>query len=139
MKKLALLFVSVVTLGITSCSSDDKVTEAELQGKWEYSQQGTVIAGQEVLTVYPHTANCQKDYVQISETTFVDHKFTSEECLENTTTRTYTRSGNTISTTAAGQTLTGEIMNLTSTSLKIKTTQTIQGQNLSYVVVYTRA
>ncbi len=139
MKKLALLFVSVVTLGITSCSSDDKVTEAEFTGKWEYSQQGTVIAGQDVLTVYPHTQGCAKDYLQITPTTSVDHKFTTDECLEDTTTRTYTRSGNTITTTAAGQTITGEIVNLTATTLKIKTTQTIQGQNLSYVVVYTRA
>ncbi len=139
MKKLALLFVSVLTIGLTSCSSDDKVTEASFEGKWEYSQQGTVIAGQEVLTVYPHTQGCPKDYLQINATTSVDHKFTTDECLEDTTTRTYTRNGNTISTTAAGQTITGEIVNLTETTLKLKSSQTVQGQTLSYIVVYTRA
>ena len=139
MKKLALLFISVLTLTTTSCGDDNEITAAELDGKWEYSQQGTVIAGQEVLTVYNHEVGCTKDFIQISATTIVDHKFTTSECLENVTTRAYTRSGNTVSSTIQGQTVNAEIINLTATSLKLKTTQVVQGQNLSYVVVYTRA
>lgn len=138
MKKLALLFISVLTLATTSCGDDNEITAAELVGKWEYSQQGTVIAGQEVLTVYNHEAGCTKDFIQISSTTIVDHTFTTSECLENTTTRAYTRSGNTVSSTIQGQTVNAEIINLTATSLKLKTTQVVQGQNLSYVIVYTR-
>lgn len=138
MRKLALLFISVITLATSSCGDDNQITAAELIGKWEYSQRGTVIAGQEVLTVYNHTAGCTKDFIQISATTIVDHTFSTEECLENITTRSYTRSGNTITSTIQGQTVNAEIINLTQTSLKVKTTQTVQGQNLSYVIVYTR-
>ena len=142
MKKLV-LFVSVLALGLTSCSKDDDGgSSASLEGKWEYSKDGMSVNGNEALLDYDHSENCPKDYMQITATTVVDHYFYNDgtpECDEEIDSSTYTRDGNTLSVTVDGTTYTGEILQLDGSTLKIATEEEeVQGQNVRYITVYTR-
>ena len=137
MKKFAFLFVAVATV-FTSCSDDNDSKSAKLPGTWEFAKQGSVVGGQEVLVDYDHTAGCPKDYIVIDADKFVEHDFTGDDCLESTDTTTYTRSGNTITITSGGETVTGTIMQLTSSTLKLKTSTTFEGTTYDFITVLTR-
>lgn len=52
MKKITILFLSVLTLGlsVSSCSKDDD-ENTSIVGKWELIKQGTIISGQEALSL----------------------------------------------------------------------------------------
>ncbi len=137
MKKLVLIFVAILSVGFASCSKDDDGGNS-LSGKWEYLKNGTTINGSETLQNYAHTTGCEKDYIMISASTFVDHKFQNQECVETTTPFTYTRNGNILSVTdAQGTTGTLEIAQLDNTTLKVKTT--IPGQSTqNFVSIFVR-
>lgn len=139
MKKLALIFVAIVSTSVTSCSKDDDVTNAELQGKWEYSKEGTITNGMEALTDYNHEVGCTKDFIIIDANNYIDHSFETEDCAETTYTAPYTRNGNTITVTESGTTLTGTIMQLDNSTLKIKRTFGLgEGQGIDLVTVFIR-
>ena len=139
MKNLALLFVAALAIGTTSCNKDDDSSSASLEGKWEYSREGGIIQGQEVLTNYVHETGCAKDFAQISSTSIVDHEFSGSDCLEETYTLNYTRNGNTITITEGGEVFTATILQLDNTTLKIKGEEITEGGiTYSDVTVYTR-
>ena len=138
MKKLAIVFVALAA-SLTSCSKDDDASGAELQGKWEYTQEGSIINGQEVLTNYAHEESCPKDFVQINANTFIDHGFEGADCTESTETNTYTRNGDNISITYDGIAFTGQIVQLTNSTLKItRNVDAIEGQSFKLVTIFTR-
>ena len=139
MKKLALLFVAVLAVGVTSCSKDDDAAAASLVRTWEYSKEGGIIQGQEVLTPYQHAAGCTKDFTVITATTIVDTDFYGTDCFESTSTIPYTRNGNTITITEDGEVYTATIIQLDNTTLKIKGQEMTEGGiTYSDVTVYTR-
>lgn len=126
MKKLSILFVALLASGLslTSCNKDD-APAASLTGKWNYSKEGSVVNGAEVLVDYAdNEAGCAKDYTEFSGTnviTDVEYNTTATAtCAPTTTTGTYVRSGNTLTVTIPGFTETATILNLTATELKIK-------------------
>ncbi|PDS21691.1 hypothetical protein B0A78_13970, partial [Flavobacterium columnare NBRC 100251 = ATCC 23463] len=62
------LVLSILLLGLSSCSKDDDSTPitsvASLEGKWQLTKEGGIINNQEVLTDYQHTSGCAKDYME---------------------------------------------------------------------------
>ena len=65
-----ILFVVALSLGMfaTSCSSDDNEGETivPIQGKYNLSQTGTIVNGQEVLVDAPQNASgCNRDYLEL--------------------------------------------------------------------------
>ena len=139
MKKLALLFVAVLAVGVTSCSKDDDAEQASLVGTWEYSKDGTIIQGQEILNNYNHAAGCAKDYSVITATTIIDHDFYGSDCTEGSYTTAYTRNGNTISITEDGVVYAATILQLDNTTLKIKGPEYTEDEvTYSDVTVFTR-
>lgn len=117
MKRIILLTVAFISFAtIMSCSKDD---EASLQGKWEYSKQGTVTSGVETLVDYVPVSGCSKNYSMISASTIMDHAFSGTACTESISDLPYTRNGNTLTVTGEGGTLTFLIKALTSTSLTV--------------------
>ena len=137
MKKLV-LFAAVLALGFTSCSKDDDDNGAELAGKWEYSEDGISVLGQEIFTPYEHTTGCAKDYRVFDATTSIDHEFYGSTCQEGIDTNTYTRTGNKIVMTVDGQVSTEEIVQLSNSTLKLKETMTEGGQTIVLYTVYKR-
>ena len=139
MKKLALLFVAVLAVGVTSCSKDDDAAQASLVGTWEYSKEGAIIQGQEILTPYEHATGCSKDFTVITATTIVDTDFYGSDCFESTSTATYTRNGNTLTITDGSEVSTGTILQLDNTTLKVKGPEYTEGSvTYSDVTVFTR-
>jgi hypothetical protein len=131
---VALAFASFAT--VTSCDKDDDA-QASLEGKWEYSREGIAAMGQEVLTDYVHEDGCAKDYTMINASTVVDHTFFGDACTEDVFTTTYSRSGNTITFTEAGETYSAEIKTLDANTLKIYATDPDLPQ-VTQVTVYKR-
>lgn len=137
MKKFTVLFVSVLTIGLTisSCSKDDGDGAGSLEGKWNFSKEGVVAGGQEMLVDYSgNEAGCTKDYVTFSAGgTFADVDYDSFEtaCEMFTDNGTWVKSNNTITITSGGSTDSAEILSLTSSELKIKDAD-------GYILLFTR-
>lgn len=137
-KQLVLLFL-VASVTLVSCNKNDdneeEVPVATIEGKWEYTQE-TNDAGQ--LVAYEHTAGCNKDYVEIiAGGTIKDvsfYKNSTGNCVEDSFTANWSRNGNVITVTSNGISSTAEIMELTNTTLKVKT---VDGSD-TYITVHTR-
>ena len=141
MKKTLILFVVALTVGFSSCSKDDETTEASLLGKWQVQQTGVVIAGQEVLQDAEFTEGCTKDYSIIAASTISQHDFVKEnnECVEEISLITYTRSGNTLTINDNGNVLVGKIVILNATTLKISAEIPLgEGQPTTFISVMKR-
>lgn len=137
MKKVSILFVSVLTMGLslTSCDKDDDNGPATLEGKWNYSKEGGMSGTQEVLVNYMgNESGCSNDYINLTAAgVFTDVDFDSETtaCEEFSTPGTYVRTGNNVTVTVQGFEETVEILSLTSSELKIKSTD-------GYITLFTR-
>ena len=137
LKSLVLLFL-VATVSLVSCNKDDDdatPTATTFEGKWQYSKEGAIVNGQEVLTNYVHASGCTKDYVEfLSAGVFKDHSFFGASCEEDVFTGTWSKNGSMVTVTADGDSSTAEIIELTATTLKVKYTDA----GTVFVDVYTR-
>lgn len=127
MKKITVLFVSVLTivLAISSCSKDDDNAPASIEGKWNFSKVGGVVAGHEMLADYPNQSGCSKDNINLkSDGTFFSEDYDSSNtpCEKSTEAGVYTKTSTTLSINVGGSTETIEILSLTSSELKVKDT-----------------
>jgi Lipocalin-like domain len=128
MKNRSLLFAFVLSLGIfaTSCSDDDNEGEtlAPLVGKWNITQVGTTIAGEEYLIDAPQNqSGCDKDYLDLKIDNDVNqgnYDSTNNPCELITSTGTFSRSHNNLTTIIEGVSKTQDIVNLTLSELKLK-------------------
>ena len=76
MKKRSILLVLALSIGLfaTSCSNDDNDGEtlAPLSGKWNITQVGTTVNGQEYLVDAPQNqSGCDKDYLDQGHSRFL--------------------------------------------------------------------
>lgn len=143
MKKVtkAVLFLFVASLSLSSCNKDDDnnavSTSGNIVGKWEYSKEGTIVAGKEYLTDYEHEAGCSKDYVEFkADGTSIDGEY-DEDCTLDTYSSTYVKSGNTI-TVEDGQSV--QILQLDASTLKTKTVydDSDTGNSITEIYVFKR-
>tara|TARA_R110002072_G_scaffold117281_3_gene248167 strand:- start:387 stop:827 length:441 start_codon:yes stop_codon:yes gene_type:complete len=142
MKKLFVLFVFAASAMFVSCSSDDDNggNEEKIIGKWEFTQEGTIVDGQEVLLPYENDApECGKDFIDFkadntvqSVIFFLDF---NEECDSETDTGTYSVSGKNITLTTGGETVVAEIVTLNNTTLKVKVTEEFGGETFIFISV----
>lgn len=138
MKKVLFLLVSTLVLGLTSCNKDDDSSSGSVEGKWAYSQEGSIVSGQEVLYAYENDCDTQKDYVEIvSGGTASEHYFDSS-CEEDVTSGTWAKDGNSLTLNIDGSEQTAEILTLDGSTLKVKYTYTYDGTEYNWVTVMTR-
>lgn len=126
MKKITLL-AALLAFGFsqTSCNKDDDKNElpaATLLGKWNYSKDGMIAGGTEVLVDYDgNEPGCTKDYVLFNaNNSFLDVDY-GTDCEEFSDAGTYAVTGNSIVVDFGEGAETVEIMNLSYTELKLKT------------------
>ena len=140
MKKIsALLVLFSLTLIIASCSKDKD--SARLEGKWEFSKEGTMFGSLEILLPYEHAEGCNKDYIEmLAGGVYRDFSYENmgEDCELFTEEGTWTRSGNTITVVTDGDTFVAEILSLTKTTLKVKTIFEEEGEDVIYVTEFVR-
>ena len=126
MKKIiSNLFLALcASIILVACSKDSSSSSSsDIEGKWEYYQEGTVIGGQEVLDLHQHESGCTKDYIEIlSGGVYKDYSYDSlvDPCVETIETGSWTKSGNTLTVTTSGNSDSAEILTLNATTLKIK-------------------
>lgn len=129
-KKLVLLFL-VASTTLVSCNKDDDSSSGSIEGSWEFSKVGTIIAGEEFLVDYDHTPGCNKDYTEIiAGGTLKDHYFedNGSGCEEGIDNGTWSRSGNNITVNFNGDVSIAEILELSSSTLKLKATDSDTGE-----------
>ncbi|MDR7209140.1 lipocalin family protein [Flavobacterium piscis] len=128
MKNRSILLALALSISFfaTSCSSDDNEGEtlAPLTGKWNLSQVGTVVSGNEVLTDAPQNqSGCNKDYLELkldNTATEGDYDSTISPCALDIDSGIYSRSHNNLTTVIDGVEKTQDIVNLTLKELKLK-------------------
>jgi hypothetical protein len=141
--KNTLKFASVfllVTLSLISCSKDDDgpSTSGNIVGKWEFFKEGEIINGNEILTNYEHQAGCTKDNTEFNtDGSFVDSYY-YEECESEISMGTYTKSGNTLTRNDGFDDFSYTIVELNSTTLKVKETYNDEGETITSVTVFKR-
>ncbi|RTY93598.1 lipocalin family protein [Flavobacterium sp. GT3R68] len=127
MKNRSKLLALALCIGFaTSCSNDDNDGEtlAPLAGKWNITQVGTTVNGQEYLVDAPQNeSGCDKDYLDLNidnSLTEGDYDSTATPCALDTNDGIYSRSHNNLTTVIDGVTKTVDIINLTLTELKTR-------------------
>ncbi|MET2996876.1 lipocalin family protein [Flavobacterium columnare] len=137
------LVLSILLLGLSSCSKDDDSTPitsvASLEGKWQLTKEGGIINNQEVLTDYQHTSGCAKDYMEfLSGNITKEHYFKNPNCQETIDTGTWNKTNNSVVITFTNvptpTNVNFEILELTSTTLKMKFVRS----GITYLSVFTR-
>ena len=144
MKKFSLLFALVITLFISSCSSDDNGNQDNTQlivGKWEFFQVSETTDGSEQLEAYEHYANCGKDNIEFfGNGTFEDNyfEFSSSQCHSYSETGTWSINGNTMTTSYGNGDSTLQIITLDQSVLKVKSTYVSGNVTYTNVSVFKR-
>jgi hypothetical protein len=144
MKKLKIVLFSVLALGLTltSCSDDDNSsnnTSGNLEGKWIYDKTGAVVEGHDLFIDYSHQEGCNKDYIEfVSGGNYKEVEYSGSECEMSTDETTWSRSGNTLTVGTGEDAMTGTIETLTATDLRIKTTQTFDGETETLIATFKR-
>ena len=145
MKKLSILFLSVLALGlsVSSCNSDDDNggVSGSIEGKWEASEFGVIVNGKETLQPVVEPGGCAKSITEFSKDgKFIDtySEYANSKCSSYTDNGTYTVSEGKLKLKYEGETEedVSEIVELTATKLKTKVTYTEGGQTFSEVYVY---
>lgn len=136
MKKILLLFVSTLVLGLTSCSKDDDSSSdsSNIEGRWEYFQEGTIVGGTETLVSWDHECTTKKDYVELLSGGVMKDMVYWDDCIDDVVTGTWSRSGNNLTVALGSESVSAEIMILDSTTLKVKY---VEG-GTTYVQVFKR-
>jgi len=126
MKKLSILFISMLTLGLslTSCSNDDD-DKGSIEGKWTPVKFGTIVEGKEYLVAIPNDGKCSEgtiEYGADGKFTDITYEFYDNKCEASTDKGTYTFVDNILSATYDGETEAEkvEVIELTKSSLKVK-------------------
>ena len=145
MKKITILFLSVLTLGLSvaSCSSDDDNdgASASIEGKWELSQVGYIVGGKETLEDVKN-GSCSNDTYEftsdgkVKETTYYSNE---GKCEAETDNGTWTKNGNTLTIKFTGDTQGDSYeIEVSGNKIKLKETYTEGGQSYTYVYVYVK-
>lgn len=136
MKKLSILFLSVLTLGLSvaSCSSDDDNSSASIEGKWTPVKMGSILDGKEILVNIPNEGKCDSDIIEFTaDAKFTDltYEYENSKCTSSTDKGTWSLKDKTLTTTYDGDTdlNTFEVTELTKSTLKLKHTEKIDASN----------
>lgn len=142
MKKLVILFLSVLTSGLllTSCSDDDG-DGASIEGKWEFYQEGASAGGVEQLELHEHTPGCEKDFIELFSAGNYQDVFyynDGEGCMDDSSSGIWSRNGNSLTITTGGETNTATILTLNDTTLKVSITEDFEGVPVTAIIVFRR-
>lgn len=138
-----LLLLLCVSITFTACSNDDDSTTPDtsgnLEGKWEFYQEGEIVNGQEILESYEHAAGCSKDNLEfLAAGVFKSNIYDNFDapCQLFSETGTWSKNGNVITVVSIlGGSEEKQILMLDANTLKVKYEYT----DVIYVDVLRRA
>lgn len=150
MKKVIILFVSVLALGMTftSCSNDDDSpapapASASVEGKWNFSKVSVTENG--VVTIpeedWEHEPGCIKDYIELKAGgVYNEVYYIGSVCELDSSAGTWSKSGNIITITLeGGEIISAEIASVSSSVLKVKISETDAGITTVTTLTFTKA
>lgn len=143
MKKITILFLSVLTLGLSvaSCSNDDDDNDGSIEGKWELSQAGGVINGQEFLQDAENGACSNQTFEFTNDGKFKETNYFSNEgkCEAETDNGTWTKNGNTLTIKYTGDTQGDSFeTEVSGNKIKLKQTYSEGGMSVTAILVYVK-
>ncbi|MCR5860899.1 hypothetical protein LRS05_01505 [Flavobacterium sp. J372] len=144
MKKIKLYLCLLFAAVLASCSDDSTertiAAQPPITGKWYYSQQGQSIAGEDFLVNYTlHTAGCSKDNIVLgTDNSYRINEYSEENCQEISNTSTYSVNNNFITFGTGSSANTYEIESVTSTTLRLRQAEAVNGTTEYWVETFTR-
>lgn len=143
MKKIGILFISLLALAFSSCSDDDESSVSmTIEGKWNFSKMSVTVndVTSPELDYDGNEPGCSKDYIEFAPGgVFNDGDYSGSECLLYTTTGTWYKNGNAVTITSEGISIPLEVMSLTSTILKVKYSETQDGTTVIVNMTFIKA
>ena len=148
MKKIVLVFVSVVILGsiFSSCTKEGGNGDVDMSlvaGKWLLSRSTVTSSG--ITLPYSNTnlkneEGCSKDFIEILSGAVVKNGDYGLNCVFTEKTGTWSQSGNTININVTGTSFndTFDVTTLTSTELVLKINGTYSGQSGVLTLYFTK-
>jgi hypothetical protein len=136
MKKVIILFVSALALGMTfaSCSNDDDSpapTPASVEGKWIYNKMSYTSLGGVTDPEEDYVGNefgCIKDYIELKAGgVYGDGDYTGSDCMLVKSNGAWSKSGNIIAVLSPGLAANFELVRVSSFELKVKRSGTKWG------------
>lgn len=144
MKKFSILLVSALALGLTftSCTNDDDNTMGSVEGKWNFNKVSYTTSG--ITTPEQdfddNEPGCNKDYIELLTGGVAKAgDYYDASCSLDVSTGVWTRSGNTITIVDSGDVETLEIVSVSATALKLKSTYTEGTTSVTVNVSFTKA
>lgn len=120
MKKNVLLFVSVLVLGLTSCSKDDTQEPASIVGTWDQFQFVEVIDGEEVVEDYiPSCSGNPTHYIFNNNGEGFANSYYSPNCELESVPLSWSKSGQNLMISAGDELVNTQITLLNETTLKL--------------------
>ncbi|TRX37366.1 lipocalin family protein [Flavobacterium sp. ZT3R18] len=143
MKKLSILFVSVLALGMSfvSCSKDDDTAEASIEGKWNLSKMSMTANGvtSKEEDNPENTVGCTKNYLEIKTGGVVVYgDYEGSACTLSKETGTWSKEGNKITIKLGTDTDIYEIVSVTDSGLTLRYTLTLSGQSFLVNDIFTK-
>lgn len=146
MKKtiIFLIFTLVSLVFYPSCSSNDdnSSTPTSVKGKWNFSTMSTTING----VTSPETNydgnvdGCSKDYLEFySEGVYNEGDYDGSSCVLDVYHGTWSQTGNTITIVEGNEVYSAEIVSLSSSALKVKASETVNGVLITVNITFTKA
>ena len=143
MKKISILFISLLALTFSSCSDDnDSSLATTIDGKWNFNKMSVTVNNvtSPELDYEGNEPGCMKDYIEFVEGGILkEGDYSGSNCVLNTSSGTWSKSGNTITITSDGITIPVEVVNLTSSILIVKYSETEDGLTLIVNMSFTKA
>lgn len=144
MKKLSILFLSVLTLGmaVVSCSKDDdNESSASIEGKWNVSKMSIASPGMPTQEIdNPENApGCNKNYLEIKTGgVAVEGTYEGTACTLSTETGTWSKDGNKVTFKFGSDTEVFDVVSVTSSSMTLGITYTESGITITANTIFTR-
>lgn len=121
MKKLSILFVSVLALGMSfvSCSKDD--AEASVEGKWNYTSAVRIVDGNEVPLddFINNEVGCAKNYIELKTAGVANFGKYNSDCKLTLETGSWSKKENTLTITRNGVSRSTDIVSVTDSTMRI--------------------
>jgi len=142
MKKISVLFISALASAFafsSCCDDEDSQVSPSIKGKWNFDKISLTINGvtSPELDYDDNEPGCPKDYIEFAPAAvFNEGDYSGSECLLDMTTGTWYKNGNTVTITSEGVTLLFEVISLTSTTLKVKYSETQDGTTVIVNVTF---
>ena len=144
MKKLSILFVAILALGMsfTSCSKDDdETTSAPIEGKWNLSKMSYTEKGvtSPETDNWNNTVGCTKNYLEIKTGGIAVYgAYDGSDCALSTETGTWSKDGNKITIKYGTDIEVYELISVTNSGLTLRYTFTESGQSFTINDIYTK-